>query len=75
MCEERDELENERDRLQRALTATNSRQAEHTELVEYVQEERSIAKRREEREEMRAQAGILTKAKWAIVGMPPVESS
>lgn len=58
-----DELETERDRLQRQLTATNQRVEEHQELVEYVEEERSLSKRR-------AHAGVLTRAKWWLTGMP-----
>ena len=55
-------LEARIDDLQRQLTATNRRVDEHKELVEYVQEERSITQRR-------ARAGILTKTKWALFGM------
>ncbi|MFC6764708.1 hypothetical protein [Natrinema soli] len=60
---EYDDLENERDRLQRQLTATNKRQDEVTELVEYVEREKSLSERK-------AQAGIVTRAKWLITGMP-----
>ena len=55
-------LEARIDDLQRQLAATNRRVDEHKELVEYVQEERSITQRR-------ARAGILTKTKWALFGM------
>jgi uncharacterized protein involved in exopolysaccharide biosynthesis len=48
--------------LQRQLAATNRRVDEHKELVEYVQEERSITQRR-------ARAGLWTKTKWALFGM------
>lgn len=64
---EYDDLENERDRLQRQLTATNKRQEEVTELVEYVERERSLSERK-------AQAGIVTRAKWLITGMPTEEA-
>ena len=43
------ELETERDRLQRELRATNARQEDVGELVEYIEEERSIQQRREDR--------------------------
>lgn len=58
-----DELETENDRLRRQLQATNQRVEEHQDLVEYVEEERSLSKQR-------AQAGMLTRAKWWLTGMP-----
>jgi predicted nucleic acid-binding Zn-ribbon protein len=54
---EYDDLENERDRLQRQLAAVNSRQEEVTELVEYVEEERSWRS-----------AGLTTRMKWWVFG-------
>ena len=53
------ELERERDRLERKLTAALDTREEHTELVRYVEGERSY----------RA-AGIVTRAKWWLLGMP-----
>ncbi len=58
-----DALETENERLQRQLTAANRRYDEHSELVEYVEEERSITRQR-------AQAGITTRLKWWVTGMP-----
>lgn len=52
-----EELKTERDRLHRQLIATNQRVEEHTELVEYVEEERSWR-----------EAGIATRAKWWLFG-------
>ena len=56
-----DELETERDRLQRELRASNRRYDDHTELVEYVQEERSLARRRHN-------ASAIQRAKWWLFG-------
>lgn len=53
--EENQRLHNERN------TILNARE-ENTELVEYVEEERSMTKRK-------AQAGILTRGKWWLMGM------
>jgi predicted transcriptional regulator len=64
-----DDLETERDRLQRQLAAVNAREDDVTEIVEYVEEQRSLERRRAEREERRAKAGVLTKTKWALFGM------
>jgi prefoldin subunit 5 len=47
-----DELQNERECLQRQLAATNSRIDEVTELVEYVAEQRELERYRERRERM-----------------------
>ena len=58
-----DDLENERDCLQRQLAITNKRQDDVTELVEYVEKERSLSKQK-------AQAGALTRVKWLVWGMP-----
>lgn len=58
------ELEDERDRLQRKLTATNARNDDVDELVEYVQEERDLQRRREERQD----APLWTRAKWYVFG-------
>jgi Arc/MetJ-type ribon-helix-helix transcriptional regulator len=66
-----DELETENSRLRYQLTATNRRVDEHKELQRYVQEQWGVERRRARREERRAQAGILTKTKWMLTGMPP----
>ena len=56
---EYDDLENERDRLERKLTAVNRRESEVTELVEYVEEEKSYRK-----------ASLTQRLKWWVTGMP-----
>jgi uncharacterized protein with von Willebrand factor type A (vWA) domain len=57
-------LQAEADDLRRQLQAVNRRESEHQELVEYVQEERSIQERREERRD----APIWRRAKWYVLG-------
>ena len=56
--------------LQRQLAATNSRIDEVTEIVEYVDEQRELERYRERRERMVDQAGVLTRAKWWLTGVP-----
>lgn len=63
-----DELQTEVDRLQRELQAANRRVDEHQELVRYVEEERSLQERREQRQRERERAGILTRSKWWLFG-------
>lgn len=53
--------------LRRQLAEVRSHEDNVQELVEYVQEERSAEQRWRE-------AGVLTRAKWRIVGMPSDES-
>lgn len=65
-----DDLETERDRLQRQLTATNVRQDDVTELVEYIEEEREMGRYRERRQRKIDQANILTRTKWKLTGVP-----
>lgn len=64
------ELKHERDRLERKLTATNSRNDDVDELVEYVEEQRDLERYRERRERKIDQAGLVTRAKWFVTGMP-----
>lgn len=52
-----DDLEQENARLQRQLMATNQRVEEHTELVEYVEDELSYR-----------EAGLGTRMKWWLFG-------
>lgn len=59
-----DGLKAERDRLQRKLEATNARNDDVDEIVEYVQEERELQRRREERRD----APLWTRAKWYVLG-------
>lgn len=63
------ELEARVEELRNELAAANQRIDAANELVEYVEEERTLSERREERERRKDQAGILTRAKWALVGM------
>ncbi|MDG5821836.1 hypothetical protein [Natronococcus sp. A-GB7] len=70
LTERVDELQNERNRLQRQLAVTNSRIDEVIELVEYVDEQRELERYRERRERMVDQAGVLTQAKWRLTGIP-----
>jgi predicted nuclease with TOPRIM domain len=62
--EELKELRTERDNLRRQLQAANSRMDDVQELVEYVEEERSLQTRREQRRD----APIWTRAKWWVLG-------
>lgn len=62
--DEYEDLERENERLRRQLEATNKRVDEHTELVEYIEQERSLQERREERRN----APVWTRAKWWILG-------
>ena len=61
-----DELKTERDRLERKLTAANDPQDDVGELVEYVETEKTLSERK-------AHAGITTRAKWWLFGMPEDE--
>jgi Arc/MetJ-type ribon-helix-helix transcriptional regulator len=61
---EADRLRRERDSLQNQLNTLAGREREHGELVEYVQEERSIQERREERRD----APAWRRAKWWLLG-------
>lgn len=63
-------LEARRDELQRQLTAVNSRQEDVTELVEYVEQQRDLERYRARREQMIDQAGMLTRWKWKLTGVP-----
>jgi metal-responsive CopG/Arc/MetJ family transcriptional regulator len=58
-----DELEAERDRLERQYRQLIEQREEHEALVEYVEEERTL-------EERRRRAGLAKRAKWWLVGMP-----
>ena len=65
---EYDEVEAERDRLQGELQATNRRIDERQKLVRYVEEERSLRERREQRRGEREEAGILRRGKRFLFG-------
>lgn len=61
-----DDLEMEIQRVHREKRQILEQREEHTELVKQVEQERSLAERK-------AQAGILTRTKWLITGMPAEE--
>jgi len=65
-----DSLEARNRDLTNQLAESNRRIDGAAELVEYVEEERSLAQRREEREKQKDEAGVLKRAKWWLVGMP-----
>jgi Ribbon-helix-helix protein, copG family len=60
--EQIEELERETERTHREKRLVVEQPEEHTEFVNTVKEERSLAKRK-------ANAGVLTRAKWWLVGM------
>lgn len=57
-----DDLEARHDDVQRQLAAVNSREEDVTELVEYVEQERELQRRRENRQD----APIWHRAKWWV---------
>lgn len=61
-----DELEAERDRLERQYRQLIEQRDEHEALVEYVEQEKTL-------EERRRRAGLAKRAKWWLVGMPDDE--
>jgi hypothetical protein len=71
--EENERLQAFRDDLQRQLAATNRRVDHHRELVDYVEEQRSLEGYRTRREQMVDQAGMLTRWKWKFTGIPVEE--
>lgn len=68
--EEYEALETRRNELQRQLAAVNSRQEDVTELVEYIEQQRDLERYRARREQMVDQAGLLTRWKWKLTGVP-----
>lgn len=70
-----DELRNRVDELRNQLQVANQRIDASNELVRYVEHERELQTRREWREERQAHAGLASRLKWSLVGMPdPPES-
>jgi glutamyl/glutaminyl-tRNA synthetase len=61
-----DDLEKESERLRNEKRTLIQQREEHTELVEYVEEERSLQERREER----SHAPAWRRAKWWLFGTP-----
>lgn len=70
-----DDLQARHDELQRQLAAVNSRQEDVTELVEYVEQEREADRYRDRRRRLVDQAGVVTRAKWWLTGVPVEEGS
>jgi Arc/MetJ-type ribon-helix-helix transcriptional regulator len=69
--ERMDELEQENDRLRKEKRLIIEEQKEHSELVEYVEREKSLQERREareERQEARRNAPIWKRGYWMIFG-------
>jgi Arc/MetJ-type ribon-helix-helix transcriptional regulator len=67
---EADRLRRERDSLQNQLNTLAGREREHGELVEYVEEQRSIERRRADRNDRRRSANLLQRAWWFVTGEP-----
>ncbi|TQQ80005.1 hypothetical protein EGH24_11060 [Halonotius terrestris] len=63
-----EELEEERDRLKTEKRRVLEQHEETTELLQYVEQERAA-------EQQWREAGLLTRAKWRVVGMPTPESN
>lgn len=61
---EYERIQTENERLQQSLQQLVQQREEHTELVEYVEEERSLQRRREERRD----APAWRRAKWWLLG-------
>lgn len=60
---EYDEVTQELDRVRREKRQILAQREENTELVKYVEDERSLSRRK-------AEAGLVTRAKWVVWGMP-----
>ncbi|XVH33874.1 hypothetical protein ACNS7O_18935 (plasmid) [Haloferacaceae archaeon DSL9] len=67
---EYDRLQIENERLRNEKRTIINQRDEHTELVEYVQAERDVQRYHDRRQRMIDQAGILTRAKWWLTGVP-----
>lgn len=66
---EYDRIRRERDRLRDQLAARNAREEDVGELVEYVEQERRLNQRREQRR----QAPVWRRAAWWVFGEPDPE--
>jgi metal-responsive CopG/Arc/MetJ family transcriptional regulator len=65
-----EDIQRDRDRLQNAQTQLIEHREENQELVEYVKEQRSIEREREDRQRERESANIVRRTWWAIAGRP-----
>lgn len=66
---EYERIRNERDRFERQYRQLVDQREEHTELVEYVEEERELERQRGRRRS----APVWTRAKWWILGEPSAD--
>jgi Arc/MetJ-type ribon-helix-helix transcriptional regulator len=80
VSDERDELaervtkiEQENERLHRERRQLLEQREENQELVAYAEEQRSIERRRADREERRERAPVWRRAKWWVLGGPSAE--
>lgn len=64
LTEQIEELQRENDRLQRERRQLLEQRDEHTELVRYAEQQRSVIERREERRD----APVWRRAKWWVLG-------
>ena len=73
-----EDLQREIDRLRRERRQILEQREENQELVKFAQEERSLAKIREERERRRdqiRQANIVKRTWWKLAGEPDIETA
>ena len=68
-----DQVEARRDDLRRQLREANARDDDLDELVEYVEEEKSLRNEERERQRMKEEAWFGRRWKWKITGMPSVD--
>ena len=68
------ELETDVDRLQNEKRLILEDREEKQELVAFAEAERDVVERREQRERERESAGVVTRAKWWLVGRDVDES-
>lgn len=69
-----EEYKNKTGNLRAKLRAANRENENVGKVVGYVEEERSIQRKREKRADMKAEAGVLTRVYWWARGGPSVES-
>lgn len=69
-----DAMRAENTELRNRLQAMESRQRDTGELVEFVEEQRSLQREQAMRDRLRSEAGVFTRAKWWLTGMPKNES-
>lgn len=67
-------LENRLNEKEQQLAAANRKNTKIGELAEYRDEEQSLQRMQNERERLRSEAGVFTRFRWYLTGMPSVES-